>query len=229
MLSRMSLIILATLCSYPTISLSAELNPKTDITSKNELQQLVAEANKGNTAALVKLGDHYYFGRKINHNLTKSISYYQKASQLGDPLADYRLGGLYSKGKGVEKNAKTAFEYYEKAANKGLVAAQMRMAFLYEKGAGVERNLQKSLEWYRKAAAKGHPQAQYKLGLALSTGMGTTENVPQAVAWLERAAKQGSQLSGVYKTKLQEKVTPQALAEARSQVEHEIHAQLSQI
>jgi localization factor PodJL len=229
MLYRISLIILATLCSYPTISLSSEPKSTIEIKSKNELQQLVAQANKGDTAALIKLGDHYYIGRKTNHNLTKAVHYYQKASQLGAPMADYRLGGLYSKGKGVEKNPKTAFEYYEKAANKGLVAAQMRMAFLYEKGAGVDRDPQKSLEWYRKAAAKGHPQAQYKLGLALSTGMGTTENLPQAVAWLERAAKQGSQLSNVYKTKLQEKVSPQALVEARLQVEHEIHAQLSQI
>lgn len=229
MLYRISLITLAMVCSYSTVSLSSELNPKVEIHSKQELQQLVFEANKGNTAALVKLGDHYYAGRKVNHNLTKAIHYYQKASQLGDPLADYRLGGLYSKGKGVEKNFKTAFEYYEKAANKGLLAAQMRMAFIYEKGAGVPRDLQKSIEWYRKAALKGHPQAQYKLGVALSTGAGTQENIPQAVAWLERSAKQGSQLSNVYKTELQQKVTPKALAEARLQIEHDIHAQLSQI
>lgn len=229
MFYRISLISLAILCSYPTVSLSSELNAKTAIHNKQDLQQLISQANKGNTAALVKLGDHYYSGRKVNHNLTKAIHYYQKASHLGDPLADYRLGGLYSKGKGVEKNAKTAFDHYEKAANKGLVAAQMRMAFMYEKGAGVTRDQQKSLEWYRKAAIKGHPQAQYKLGVALSTGTGTQANIPQAVAWLERSAKQGSQLSNVYKTKLQEKVTPKALAEARLQIEHEIHAQLSQI
>lgn len=229
MLNRISLILLAILCSSPTISLSSELHQKSEIKSKHELQTLVAEGNKGNTAALVKLGDHFYFGRRVNHNLTKSLNYYKKASQLGDALADYRLGGLYSKGKGVEKNPTVAFEYYQKAANKGLVAAQMRLAFLYEKGNGVQRDPQKALEWYRKAAAKGHSQAQYKLAVALSTGAGTTANLPQAVAWLERAEKQGSQLSTLYKTKLQEKVTPQAVAEARLQIEHEIHAQISQI
>lgn len=229
MLHRMSLIIFAVLCSYSTISFSSELHPKAAVLSKSELKTLTAQANNGNTEALVQLGDHFYFGRGVKHDLSQSVKFYQKASKLGDALADYRLGGLYSKGRGVEKNQKTAFEYYEKAANKGLVAAQMRMAFFYEKGTGVQRDQQKALEWYRKAAAKGHPQAQYKLGIALSSGMGTKENIPQAVAWLERAEKQGSQLSTVYKTKLQEKVTPKALAEARLQIEHEIHAQVSQI
>lgn len=229
MLSKMSLIIITILCSYPILSLSSEFHPKPAIPSKAEIKNLQSQVNKGDASALVKMGDLYYFGRGVEHNINKSFQYYKKASELGDALADYRLGGLYSKGRGIEKNQQTAVSYYEKAATKGLIAAQMRMAFFYEKGTGVERDPQKALEWYRKAAAKGHSQAQYKLGLALANGIGAKENIPQAVAWLERAAKQGSQLSNVYRSKLQEKVTPQALAAARLEVEHEIHAQVSQI
>ncbi|HRE30465.1 MAG TPA: SEL1-like repeat protein, partial [Candidatus Berkiella sp.] len=79
----MPLIIIALLCSYPTLSSSTESHPKVALLSKAEIDTVKMQAKQGNSASLVQLGDLYYFGRGINHDIAQSIKYYQKASELG--------------------------------------------------------------------------------------------------------------------------------------------------
>ena len=94
---------------------------------------------------------------------TESLEIIIKASQAGDPEAQYKLGAAYSFGNGLPKNDAIAVEWLTRAANQGQSEAQFELGLHYLNGEGVATSEIEAYRWWRIAADKGHIRAQASL------------------------------------------------------------------
>ena len=76
-------------------------------------------AVQGNVAALVPLGDAYWYGRGMDADLTKAGNMYLSASQLNIARASFTLGYMHEHGLGMPKDLQLAKRYYEQAMKSG--------------------------------------------------------------------------------------------------------------
>lgn len=72
-------------------------------------------AVQGNHAALVPLGDAYWYGRGTEVNLKNAADMYQTASQLKIARASFNLGYMHEHGLGLPQDLQVAQRYYEQA------------------------------------------------------------------------------------------------------------------
>jgi TPR repeat protein len=87
---------------------------------------------------------------------------YKKASDLGNPGAQYALAYIYDKEIGVEADKNKAFDYYLSSAKQGEASAQVAIGDFYRDGEVVGKNLKKAFFWYDKAKAKGSEEGEKK-------------------------------------------------------------------
>lgn len=121
-----------------------------------EAEVTLGEINDGtNAEVLLLLGNLYNGNSSFKVNYKKSVSYYGKAAELGNPEAAYNLGVLYFQGRGVPQNYQKAFEWYSKASKTGFAPAQNNLGFLYQKGMGTEQSNGNAYGWYSISAANG--------------------------------------------------------------------------
>ena len=121
-----------------------------------EAELILGEINDGrNSEVLLLLGNLYNGNSRYKINYKKSVSYYGKAAELGNPEAAYNLGVLYFQGRGVPQNYQKALEWYSKASRAGFAPAQNNLGFLYQKGMGTEQSNENAYGWYSISAANG--------------------------------------------------------------------------
>lgn len=105
-----------------------------------DFQILEYQAQKGNAAAMYKIGLFYYFGlRGLRRDHTKAFLWFLKAVEKGEPRSMELLGEIYARGAGVERNYTKALEWLTLASKQQLYSAYNGMGYLYVKGYGVEK------------------------------------------------------------------------------------------
>ena len=113
----------------------------------------------------------------------RAITWYIKAAEQGEGLAQLYLGFCYAKGLGAAKDYEQAAMWYRKAAEQGYAYAQYSLGLRYYNGEGVTRDYAQAIEWIRKAADQGFSQAQFKLADSYHYGRGVTKNEIEAYAY----------------------------------------------
>lgn len=104
-----------------------------------DFQILEYQAQKGNAAAMYKIGIFYYFGlRGLRRDRAKALLWFLKAVEKGEPRSMELLGEIYARGAGVERNYTKALEWLTLASQR-LPSAYNGMGYLYVKGYGVEK------------------------------------------------------------------------------------------
>ena len=78
----------------------------------------------GNTSAIAKIGDCYYYGRGVDKSYEKAVEYYRIGADKGNAYAQYSLGYCYEQGQGVKSNRYRAIDWYKKAAAQGNESAE---------------------------------------------------------------------------------------------------------
>jgi hypothetical protein len=151
----------------------------------------VAQAQRGDAACQVVLGNRYRIGKVVPRDYSAALSWYAKAAEQGSESAQYELGLMHERGEGVQKNAREAVALYRKAADRGHARAQNRLGLAYEDGTGLPINLVLAAQWYGKAAEQGLPAGQSNLGRMYLQGRGVFKDVARAAELLQRAADQG--------------------------------------
>ena len=106
--------------------------------------KLVEDANKGDVASQLKLGELYEEGNGVKQDYLKAFEYYLEASKQGSNEATNYIGLFYQSGLGVEQNFKMAFEYFKRASDNGYKYANNNLGFLYLNGLGTERNFKEA-------------------------------------------------------------------------------------
>ncbi|KAJ4750823.1 ERAD-associated E3 ubiquitin-protein ligase component HRD3 [Rhynchospora pubera] len=151
------------------------------------------QAQRGNAAAMYKLGLLYYYGlRGLRRDHAKARYWFFKAVEKGDTRAMELLGEIYARGAGVERNYTKAFEWLSLAAKQQYYSAYNGLGYLYVKGYGVEeKNLSKAKEYFQIAAEHKEPGGHYNLGVLYLKGLGVKRDVVTACNLFLVAANAG--------------------------------------
>ncbi|CAL5215377.1 unnamed protein product [Lathyrus oleraceus] len=158
-----------------------------------DFQILEYQAQKGNAAAMYKVGLFYYFGlRGLRRDHSKALSWFLKAVEKGEPRSMELLGEIYARGAGVERNYTKAFEWLTLASKHHLYSAYNGIGYLYVKGYGVDsKNYTKAKEYFEKAADNDEVGGHYNLGVMYLKGIGVKRDVRLACKYFIVAANNG--------------------------------------
>ncbi|GAU12794.1 hypothetical protein TSUD_72800 [Trifolium subterraneum] len=159
----------------------------------DDFQILEYQAQKGNAAAMYKVGLFYYFGlRGLRRDHSKALSWFLKAVEKGEPRSMELLGEIYARGAGVERNYTKAFEWLTLASKHHLYSAYNGIGYLYVKGYGVDsKNYTKAKEYFEKAADNDEVGGHYNLGVMYLKGIGVKRDVKLACKFFIVAANHG--------------------------------------
>lgn len=123
-------------------------------------------ANLGYPPSQFRLGCAYEYGTLgCAIDPRKSIAWYSRAAERGEPESELALSGWYLTGsEGILSQSDTeAYLWAKKAAEKGLSKAEYAVGYYTEVGIGVAPNPEEAKKWYFKAAAQRHPKALARL------------------------------------------------------------------
>lgn len=121
-----------------------------DRTDKRWLERA---ARKGSAEAARRLGSHYRWFGKDNHN---AYFWYEKATGYGDRCAKRELGDIHNSGLlGRVENRSSAAHWYRLAADDLDVEASFKLGRMYEKGIGVLQDYEQAIVLYKYAAHMG--------------------------------------------------------------------------
>jgi hypothetical protein len=163
-----------------------------DTTSFAELNR---KANAGDAVAQNELGDCYWVGfcfsvtdvDQVKQDLSKAVTWYQKAAAQQYPQAEFNLSTSYMSGRGVPQDQALAVAWLRKAADAGHANAEHSLGLLYEDGSLVPKDIQQARLWLQRSANLGNPEAEadlQKLDAAQSIAA-----VQAAMARLEESSK----------------------------------------
>ncbi len=145
------------------------------------------KASDGDCApALVNLGYAHDLGLGVPLDPVRAAEFYQRAADLGNPVAAYNLGRKYFTGtNGLPLDWSASQKHLQRAADAGLLAAQHLLGqLLLEQGRNAE-----ALRWFNIASEHGYVPSMYSLANLLHYGAkGVGQDLAKAVQWYQRAA-----------------------------------------
>ncbi|KAJ1647262.1 hypothetical protein IWQ61_010113, partial [Dispira simplex] len=106
----------------------------------------------------------------------RSIAWYTRAAEQGDPEAELALSGWYLTGSDnvLEQSDTEAYLWARKAADKGLAKAEYAIGYYNENGIGVKQDMEEARRWYMRSAAQGHKRAMNRLTELKRMGTGAS-------------------------------------------------------
>jgi len=173
----------------------------------NSDEQLLKEAQEGNTFAMNVMGLRYEFGSELSPtNRRKAFSFYEQSAAAGNPGGLYNLGDVYEQCEndvslvydyGIEdtilqKNAdearkvmhRLAVDCYTKAKDMNFAPAIYRLANFAEN----DNDFVSALKLYQSAADLNYPAAQNALGYYKMNGIETNRDPQSAIELYKQAA-----------------------------------------
>ena len=177
-------------------------------------------ACKGDTVAMIELGNLYTNGTYVPKSTSKAMQWYILAKLLGSVDATCGLcRSIYNNTDFEEKNRiiqsrlrrsmvnfaycregerlhsdenfESAIYWFKKAADMGLSSSQRRLGLCYYYGDGIEKDFSKAVYWWQKAAEAGNSNAQNSLAVCYYNGHGVEKDFSKAVYWYQKAAEAG--------------------------------------
>jgi hypothetical protein len=127
------------------------------------VDQLRADADKGQADAQAELGIRFLFGNGVAKDYVEAVKWFRKAPEQGNPLAQADLGYCYVNGYGT----KNAFGITDKFG-----------------GALIQKDVVWGYMWYNLAAAQGQKEAVQNLGIL------EKEMTPEQIAEGQRLSRE---------------------------------------
>jgi serine/threonine protein kinase len=158
-----------TQASFPTTQVmppSAVEEPSAPPSTRDQITAFKVcreEAERGDAAALYRLGMMYAYGRGTAKDEAAAVTWLRQAAEKGHVAGQCKLGLMVARGMGVTKDEAIAVDWLRKAADQGDIAAQFNVGMMYAHGLGVAQDVSQAMHWYRIAAERGHPGAQTNL------------------------------------------------------------------
>ncbi len=88
------------------------------------------------------------------------MTWFRRAAEQGDAMAEFNLGLMHARGDGVTQNYHQALDWYFKAAEQGYPEAQYWVGMAYAGWQAVlPLDLSVAVKWWRQAAQQGHSEA----------------------------------------------------------------------
>lgn len=172
---------------YALMLLDGDFVPK-DEKQAHALMQAAAEA--GN--ALAQFNFAQLLVKENPGDLSRAVTYYERAAEAGLPDAQYALAQAYANGVGgkAHDDAK-ARSFLEKAARQNFDTAQLDLAQWMIEGRGGERDYKEGFGWMQVAARGGNVAAQNRLAKLYVAALGTDPEPILAAGWYIVARRAG--------------------------------------
>ena len=126
--------------------------------TSDQIESLIASAGKGQTDAMIELGNLYYNGNEeagVPVDYGKAYNYYKTAYSKGNTIATPKVGICYFYGNGVDQDYKEAIRYFDIGDGEDSDLSRYYLYVCYTKGLGVEKNKKmarsmanKVVKWY---------------------------------------------------------------------------------
>ena len=139
--------------------------------------------------------DFYYEGKDVDKNAKKALSWYLKAANQGNTVAQAKVALFYHDGIHVPLDHAKAFEWYQKSIKEDVAEAQFGLGLIYAYGNEVPKDLKKSKYWLTKAAAQGYAPALFHLAYDYQNHYGDDESQKKALELFKQLANTESQNS----------------------------------
>lgn len=123
-------------------------------------------AQLGYSPSQYKLGLCFEYGHLgLPVDPRRSIAWYTRAAEQGDPEAELALSGWYLTGAEtvLRQSDQEAYLWARKAADKGLAKAEYAVGYYVEHGVGVKADVDDARRWYLRAAGQGNKRAVQRL------------------------------------------------------------------
>ncbi|KAI7833828.1 hypothetical protein BX661DRAFT_177626 [Kickxella alabastrina] len=150
-------------------------------------------AKLGYVPSQVRLGQAYEYGTLGCEVIPrKSIGWYTRAAEKGDPDAELALSGWYLTGAEpfLPQNDVEAYLWARRAADRRLAKAEYAVGYYYECGIGVARpDVEEAQKWYNRAALQENRRAIARLKELKLMGI---NNAPMNSAQRPRRGKGGT-------------------------------------
>jgi TPR repeat protein len=124
------------------------------------IQQLRAQAEKGNVEAQFALAQAYDRGRDVPIDKVEAVRWYTRAAEQGDAFSQYLLGNNSWNGTGMPKSDQEAVRWWQRAAAQGFAPAQSSLGrALLTGGQGVLPDKTQAYVWLALSAGQGDQEA----------------------------------------------------------------------
>ena len=124
------------------------------------IQQLRAQAEKGNVEAQFALAQVYDRGREVPIDKAEAVRWYMRAAEQGDAFSQYLLGNNAWNGTGMPKSEQAAVRWWQRAAAQGFAPAQSSLGrTLVTGGQGVSPDKTQAYVWLALSAGQGDQEA----------------------------------------------------------------------
>ncbi len=180
-----------------------------------QFEQTKVRAEAGESWSQYSLGNHYEIGSGVKKDLAQAIRWYRKSAEQGDIDGQGALANLYFEGPTEVRDLAQGVNWLRKAAEQGGSGSQRLLGIAYEQGLGVERDPVESAKWFEKSAKQGDVISQRMLGLHQLLSEEGPGRLTRAYATLFLAAMNDDAFSKTLCQTLENRMSPEALAEAR--------------
>ncbi len=172
-------------------------------------------AEAGNADAQLNLGFMLFHGEGVPRDRDSGLRWYEKAADAGLPAAQYNVAKVYWDGDGVARDPDKAKRLFKAAAEQGLAPAQfgLGVALLSPPKADAAA----AFNWFSRAARQGEAPAYAKLAGMYLLGSGVAKDPVAAQTWALVGEAAGDPLAAQLRMKLENDLTPEQNAAARSQ------------
>lgn len=150
-------------------------------------------AERGNSIAMVNLGNYYEFAEKQDDK--HAVYWYRKAADSGDEKGLFNYANMLHHGRGIRQNRKKAFSIFSNLYARGYHGAAFYMGLYYQNGDAVEQDYQKAREYYRIGALENDMYCICQLGTLYAQGYGVPKDYHAAFDYYKQAAKLGDALA----------------------------------
>ena len=134
-------------------------------------------AEKGFTPAISFIGYCYLSGTGVVNSLKESISWYNRAVEMGDPAAAYALGWIKLVSNAPYFDPEEALRLFKLSSQAGISGADNAIGVMYGEGVGTERDIKLSDQYFDKAIKAGDPAALLNRGIRNVRVEGTADPV----------------------------------------------------
>jgi hypothetical protein len=96
----------------------------------------------------------YVTGHGVPQDYALAMTWYRKAADQGEAIAQMNLGKMYHSGHGAPQDYALAMKWHRKAAEQGEAIAQALVGLMYKDGQGVPQDYVQAHKWLNLAAAR---------------------------------------------------------------------------
>ena len=160
-----------------------------------DLESLKTQAQGGDTAAQLRLGQMYLDGQGVSQDQQEAAQWYAMAADAGHVGGISSLAALYQVGWGVDLDEARALELYEQAAAMGDHHSQLAAAKMIVEGEDKEKDMKRAALWLTMAVEADEPEvdALVLLGLMYHNGDGVEQDHTKAFLLIDKASERGSE------------------------------------